>query len=289
MSIPDSCDHRVSVQFCLPTLTNPIRPQSQCSTNHQVLPYRSCQAIVPNLGRTVQHLQKSEAGLKPGPSHTHASFLKGLQDNICKFRSVNMMCRSLVLKACPGFAQTEVQLRKQGDNSMVVRHDKLCQDAHKGMCLAFALQAMSQKHMQSAATSSMRKPISVHDAGLVQSRSDLAVAVIGEPKLIVGACDWLIHAFVLAIFCSFVHVLICLFVLSFTHSFIVHSCIHSFCLSYFPKNLPVLLRSVKVAQLLESAVSYLPPCQMPFVLAVTLVNCLDLRIAHSRTKYAPVD
>ncbi len=42
------------------------------------------------------------------------------------------VCRSLVLKACPGYAQTEVQLMKQGD-SMMVHHDKLCQPAHKAM------------------------------------------------------------------------------------------------------------------------------------------------------------
>jgi len=89
-------------------------------------------------------------------------------------------CRSLVLKACPGYAQTEVQLMKQGD-SIMVRHDKLCQPAHKAMCLAFALQAMSQKHMHSAAASSLHKPVSVHDAQAVQPSTNLAVAIVGEP------------------------------------------------------------------------------------------------------------
>ena len=85
-----------------------------------------------------------------------------------------------MLKSCPGYAQTEVQLRTQPDGSMSVLHDKLCQPAHKAMCLAFALQAMSQKQMHSAAASSLQKPISVHDAGSMQSSTELAVAVIGE-------------------------------------------------------------------------------------------------------------
>ena len=85
-----------------------------------------------------------------------------------------------MLKSCPSYAQTEVQLRQQPDSSMIVRHDKLCQPAHKAMCLAFALQAMSQKHMHSAAASSLHKPISVHDAGSLQSTIELAVAVIGK-------------------------------------------------------------------------------------------------------------
>ena len=89
-------------------------------------------------------------------------------------------CRSLVLKSCPGYAQTEVQLRPQPNGSMTVRHDKLCQPAHKAMCLAFALQAMSQKHMHSAAASSLQKPISVHDASSLQSSTELAVAVVGK-------------------------------------------------------------------------------------------------------------
>ena len=97
--------------------------------------------------------------------------------------------RSLVLKACPSFAQTEVQLRPQHDSSMLVRHDKLCQPAHKAMCLAFALQAMSQKHMHSAAASSLQKPISVHDAPSLQPSSELAVAVIGLQPFFSG-CDW---------------------------------------------------------------------------------------------------
>ncbi len=84
-----------------------------------------------------------------------------------------------MLKACPGYAQTELQLIKQGD-SMLVRHDKLCQPAHKAMCLAFALQAMSQKHMYSAAASSLHKPVSVHDAQAVQPSTNLAVAIVGE-------------------------------------------------------------------------------------------------------------
>ncbi len=63
---------------------------------------------------------------------------------------------------------------------MMVRHDKLCQPAHKAMCLAFALQAMSQKHMHSAAASSLHKPVSVHDAQAVQSSTNLAVAIVGE-------------------------------------------------------------------------------------------------------------
>lgn len=90
-----------------------------------------------------------------------------------------------MLKSCPGYAQTEVQLVQQGDGSMVVRHDKLCQPAHKGMCLAFALQAMSQKHMHNAAASSLHKPISVHDAQAVQASTNLAVAVIGERTTLV--------------------------------------------------------------------------------------------------------
>ena len=101
---------------------------------------------------------------------------------VCHFlhlKIAEFVCRSLVLKACPGYAQTELQLIKQGD-SMLVRHDKLCQPAHKAMCLAFALQAMSQKHMHSAAASSLHKPISVHDAQAVQPSTNLAVAIIGE-------------------------------------------------------------------------------------------------------------
>jgi len=101
---------------------------------------------------------------------------------VCHFlhlKIVEFVCRSLVLKACPGYAQTELQLIKQGD-SMLVRHDKLCQPAHKAMCLAFALQAMSQKHMHSAAASSLHKPVSVHDAQAVQPSTNLAVAVVGE-------------------------------------------------------------------------------------------------------------
>ncbi|KAL0032300.1 hypothetical protein WJX79_003594 [Trebouxia sp. C0005] len=58
--------------------------------------------------------------------------------------------RSLVLKACPGYAQTE---------------------------------AMSQKHMHSAAASSLHKPVSVHDAQAVQPSTNLAVAIVGA-----GAC-----------------------------------------------------------------------------------------------------
>ena len=100
--------------------------------------------------------------------------------------------RSLVLKACPSYAQTEVQLRQQRDESMVVRHDKLCQPAHKAMCLAFALQAMSQKHMHSAAASSLQKPISVHDAPSLQPSSQLAVAVIGLQPLGSG-CAWRVY------------------------------------------------------------------------------------------------
>ena len=89
------------------------------------------------------------------------------------------VCRSLVLKACPGYAQTEVQLMKLGDSTRV-RLDKLCQPAHKAMCLAFALQAMSQKHMHSSAASSLLKPVSVHDAQAVQPSTNLAVAIVGE-------------------------------------------------------------------------------------------------------------
>ena len=85
-----------------------------------------------------------------------------------------------MLKSCPGYAQTEVQLRQHADGSTTVRHDKVCQPAHKAICLAFALQAMSQKQMHSAAASSLQKPISVHDAGSLQSSTELAVAVIGE-------------------------------------------------------------------------------------------------------------
>ena len=101
-------------------------------------------------------------------------------------------CRSLVLKACPGYAQTEVQLSKLSDGSMVVCHDKLCQPAHKAMCLAFALQAMSQKHMHSATASSLHRPISVHDAQAVQPSSDLAVAVVGTSLALL--CDSSCHA-----------------------------------------------------------------------------------------------
>ena len=90
-----------------------------------------------------------------------------------------------MLKACPGYAQTEVQLTKLSDGSMVVRHDKLCQPAHKAMCLAFALQAMSQKHMHSATASSLHRPISVHDAPAVQVKPDLAVAVVGKAGIVV--------------------------------------------------------------------------------------------------------
>ena len=89
------------------------------------------------------------------------------------------VCRSLVLKTCPGYAQTEVQLVKLGDSTWV-RLDKLCQPAHKAMCLAFALQAMSQKHMHSSAASSLLKPVSVHDAQAVQPSTNLAVAIVGE-------------------------------------------------------------------------------------------------------------
>ena len=91
----------------------------------------------------------------------------------------------MVLKACPGYAQTEVQLHQQPDSSTAVRHDKLCQPAHRAMCLAFALQAMSQKHMHSAATAiSLHRPVSVHDAGAVQPSMELTVAVIGERLVI---------------------------------------------------------------------------------------------------------
>ncbi|KAL3156800.1 hypothetical protein ABBQ38_001071 [Trebouxia sp. C0009 RCD-2024] len=92
--------------------------------------------------------------------------------------------RSLVLKACPSYAQTEVLVSPGGATDiMKVQHDKLCQPAHRALCLAFALQAMSQKHMRSAAASSQQKPISVHDAPALRPSSELAIAVIGA-----GAC-----------------------------------------------------------------------------------------------------
>lgn len=70
----------------------------------------------------------------------------------------------------------------EADGSVRVQHDKLCQPAHKALCLAFALQAMSQKHMHSAAAaSSLHRPISVHDAPALQPSSELAIAVIGLP------------------------------------------------------------------------------------------------------------
>ena len=87
-----------------------------------------------------------------------------------------------MLKACPSYAQTEVQVVHEADGSTKVQHEKLCQPGHKAMCLAFALQGMSQKHMHSAAAaSSLQKPISVHDAPSLQPSSDLAIAVIGVP------------------------------------------------------------------------------------------------------------
>ena len=88
-----------------------------------------------------------------------------------------------MLKACPSYAQTEVQVVHEAGGSTKVQHEKLCQPGHKALCLAFALQGMSQKHMQSAAAaSSMQKPISVHDAPSLQPSSDLAIAVIGCPS-----------------------------------------------------------------------------------------------------------
>lgn len=89
-------------------------------------------------------------------------------------------CRSLVLKACPSYAQTEVQLDKQSDGGLVVQHHKLAQPAHRGLCLAFALQAMSQKLMMNKQGASLTRPVSVHDAGAIEVRGDVAVAVIGE-------------------------------------------------------------------------------------------------------------
>ena len=86
------------------------------------------------------------------------------------------------MKACPSYAQTEVQVAQQADGSMRLQHDKLCQPAHKALCLAFALQGMSQKHMHSAAASTLHKPISVHDAPSLQPSSRLAIAVIGGPS-----------------------------------------------------------------------------------------------------------
>ena len=86
-----------------------------------------------------------------------------------------------MLKSCPGYAQTEVQLTKQADGSLAVRHDRVSQAAHKGLCLAFALQAMSQKLMlNKAAPYKVTRPVSVHDAGAVEVSGELSIAVIGE-------------------------------------------------------------------------------------------------------------
>lgn len=93
------------------------------------------------------------------------------------------VCRSLVLKSCPSYAQTEVQLQKQADGSLTVQHQKLSQPAHKGLCLAFALQAMSQKLLMNKQSSSLTRPVSVHDVGAIEVRSDLAIAVIGEQSI----------------------------------------------------------------------------------------------------------
>lgn len=68
------------------------------------------------------------------------------------------------------------------NGSVRVQHDKLCQPAHKALCLAFALQAMSQTNMHiAAAASSLHRPVSVHDAPALQPSSELAIAVIGLP------------------------------------------------------------------------------------------------------------
>ena len=97
-----------------------------------------------------------------------------------------------MLKSCPSYAQTEVQLHKQADGSLIPQHAKLSQPAHRALCLAFALQAMSQKLMMNKQGPALTRPVSVHDAGAVEVRSDLAVAVIGElqpclnPTLIPG-------------------------------------------------------------------------------------------------------
>ena len=88
--------------------------------------------------------------------------------------------RSLVLKTCPSYAQTEVQLDTQSDGSLTVQHHKLAQPAHRGLCLAFALQAMSQKLMMNKQGASLTRPVSVHDAGAIEVRGDVAVAVIGK-------------------------------------------------------------------------------------------------------------
>ena len=88
-----------------------------------------------------------------------------------------------MLKACPSYAQTEALASHGADEGVKVQHHKLCQPAHRALCLAFALQGISQKHMHSAAASSLQKAISVHDAPSLQPSSQLAIAVIGAPFL----------------------------------------------------------------------------------------------------------
>ena len=92
-----------------------------------------------------------------------------------------------MLKSCPSYAQTEVQVVQRGDGSLAVRHDRLSQAAHKGLCLALALQAMSQKLMLNKTASYTRtRPVSVHDAGAVDVSGELAIAIIGEPACLLG-------------------------------------------------------------------------------------------------------
>ena len=83
----------------------------------------------------------------------------------------------------------------EANGSVRVQHDELCQPAHRALCLAFALQAMSQKHMHSAAAaSSLHRPISVHDAPALQPSSELAIAIIGlSPPALLHHAAYLLH------------------------------------------------------------------------------------------------
>ena len=92
-----------------------------------------------------------------------------------------------MLKSYPSYAQTEVQLARRADGSLAVRHDRVSQAAHQGLCLALALQAMSQKLMLNKTASYTRtRPVSVHDAGAVEVSGELAIAIIGEAACQLG-------------------------------------------------------------------------------------------------------